>query len=1056
MFKEVKSSLNFPELEHRILKFWKENDTFNKLREKNKGHKNWSFIDGPITANNPMGVHHAWGRTYKDLFQRFKAMQGFEQRYQNGFDCQGLWVEVEVEKELGLNSKREILEYGLDKFSEACRARVNKYSGIQAEQSMRLGQWMDWDNSYYTMDDSNIEHIWNFLKVCSEKGWLYKGSRAMPWCARCGTSLSQHELIDSYRELTHTSVYAKLPITERPGEYMLVWTTTPWTLTANVALAVHPDLDYAKVEQTDGILYLSAGTVAKLDGDYKMLGTVKGSELVGLHYTGPFHDLPVQKDVESQVVAWEDVGEEEGVGVVHIAPGCGAEDFELSQKLGLPVIVPIDENGYYYEGFGWLEGKHVSEVAPMIFQDLEDKAMLYKTEAYEHRYPVCWRCHAELVFRLVDEWFIACDEIREPMKEAARKVRWVPDYAGKRMEDWLNNMGDWCISRKRFWGLPLPFYQCSCGELTVIGTKKELEEMAVSGMENLKELHRPWIDDVKIKCPKCGNEASRVTEVGDCWLDAGIVPFSTLNYLHDRAYWEKWFPAEFIVEMREQIRLWFYSMLFMSVTLTGETPYKSALVYEKVHDEKGRPMHKSHGNAIWFDDAVDKMGADIMRWIYAGSNIQSNLNFGFHKGEEVVRDLLTLWNVYSFFVTYALVDEWKPSDDLVCSLAPCGRSDGDKPLGYVNRKAPSSELDRWILSRLHALIEDVTNSLENFDAADVTRLVNSFVDDLSNWFVRLSRRRFWKSQADEDKQSAYSTLYEVLVTLAKLLAPVLPFTAEEIYQNLVVSVFPNAPESVHLCDWPVPDQSMIDRQLIEETDAVMKVVRLGRSARNAAGMKVRQPLAKIMIKPSNKLELEAVEKNKRLILDELNIKALELVQDTSDLVKHRLKPNFSTLGPKYGKLMPKIQSFIASMDNQPNTTIKGENIILEVNGQSLTLDIEDVKVELVTPENIAASEEAGTVVALDIAMSKVLVQEGLVRDLVRHIQNMRKESGFNVDDHITIEYRAEGNLAEAIQSWSDYIRQETLANSLTYSEHGEGFEPTKIGGEAVSLKLEKV
>jgi len=1050
VFKDVKSSLNFPEMERRVLDFWEKERIFDKLREKNAGGKRWSFIDGPITANNPMGVHHAWGRTYKDIFQRFKAMQGFEQRYQNGFDCQGLWVEVEVEKDLGLNSKREIVEYGLDKFSEACRERVEKYSAIQTEESIRLGQWMDWDHSYYTMTDTNIEHIWYFLKKCHEKGRLYKGQSAMPWCARCGTSLSQHELIDSYRDMTHVSVFVQLPLLDREGEFILVWTTTPWTLTANTALAVHPDLNYAKVKQYDSIFYLSAGTVGKLDPGYESLGTVKGKELVGLRYKGPFFDLPAQQGIETRIVAWDEVGEEEGVGVVHIAPGCGAEDFELSKEQNLAVLVPIDENGIYYDGYGWLSERPVGEVAPLIFDDLEEKGMLYRTENYAHRYPVCWRCQEELVFRLVDEWFISCGELREPMIREARKVRWIPEYAGKRMEDWLNNMGDWCISRKRFWGLPLPFFKCtSCGEMTIIGSRKELEELAVSGMEQLKELHRPWIDEVKIKCPKCGEIAERIPEVGDCWLDAGIVPYSTLGYLSgDRSYWEKWFPAEWIVEMREQIRLWFYSMLFMSVTLEDRTPYESVLVYEKVHDEQGRPMHKSHGNAIWFDEAVEKMGADVMRWIYAGANVQTNLNFGYHKGEEVVRNLLTLWNVYSFFVTYAVVDGWAPSDQ-------SDRSD----------TSDRSEIDRWILARLHALIGEVTDALENYDAARVTQLVDAFVDDLSNWYVRLSRRRFWKSESDEDKESAYSTLYEVLVTLAKLLAPVLPFTAEEIYRNLVCSVNPDAPESVHLCDWPAAtrtvsatsDMLLEDTRLIEETAAVMKVVRLGRAARNAAGMKVRQPLSMLTVKPSSKIEREAVRKNERLILDELNVKALELIEDASGLVKHVVKPNFALLGPKYGKLLPKIQAALGESDQDAlaQKINAGESVEIEVEGEKVVLEPEEVAVEMITPECLSCAEEADSVVAVTTALTEELIQEGLVRDLVRQIQNMRKESGFNVDDRITIEFSAEGDLAKAISAHEDYIRQETLANSLTEGS-GEGFQTVKIAGHEIALRLAKV
>jgi len=1055
MFKEVKSSVNFPEMEHKVLKFWERRRIFDKLRKKNSGKKHWSFIDGPITANNPMGVHHAWGRTYKDIFQRFKAMQGFEQRYQNGFDCQGLWVEVEVERDLGLNSKREIVEYGLAKFAEKCRERVEKYSGIQTEQSIRLGQWMDWDNSYFTMTDTNIEYIWRFLKTCHEKGWLYKGQRAMPWCARCGTSLSQHELIDSYREMTHASVFIKLPIIERPGEYILVWTTTPWTLTANTALAVHPELDYAKVRQDNDILYLSAGTLKRLKPGHEVLGTVKGSELVGLHYRGPFHDLPPQQGLETRVVAWDEVGEEEGTGVVHIAPGCGEEDFNLSKEQNLPVLVPIDENGIYYNEYGWLAGKHVGEVAALIFEDLKDKGILYKLEDYRHRYPACWRCQEELVFRLVDEWFISCRQLREPMIREAGKVRWIPDYAGKRMEDWLNNMGDWCISRKRFWGLPLPFYQCSCGELTIIGSRKELEDLAISGLEGLKELHRPWIDEVVVRCPKCGGAAERIPEVGDCWLDAGIVPFSTLGYLdEDKSYWRKWFPADFIVEMREQIRLWFYSMLFMGVTLEGRTPYKAVLVYEKVHDEHGRPMHKSHGNAIWFDEAVEKMGADVMRWIYAGSNVQNNLNFGYGKGEDVVRRLLTLWNVYSFFVTYAVVDGWVPAEWGKGRMEERENPSPTRPLAH----SPTQELDRWILSRLHALIKDVTDALEDYDAARVTQVVEAFVDDLSNWYVRLSRRRFWKSESDEDKDSAYSTLYEVLVTLSKLLAPILPFTAEEMYQNLVRSVQPDAPESVHLCDWPAADESLIDTRLMDETDAVMKVVRLGRAARNAAGMKVRQPLATLTVKPSSKLEREAVERNERLILDELNVKALSLVEDASGLVEHVVKPNFSLLGPKYGKLMPKIQAALSQADQGAlaEKVSAGENVELGVEGRTITLEPGELAIETITPESLSCVEEAGTVAAVDTALTDALVQEGLVRDLVRHIQNTRKECGFNVDDRITIEYQADGPLAEAIPAHEDYIRQETLANSLTRVRDADSLSTVKIAGEEIGLRLEKV
>jgi len=969
MFREVGNGKDFPVMEHRILKFWEEEGIFEKLREKNRGKKSWSFIDGPITANNPMGVHHAWGRTYKDIFQRFKAMQGFDQRYQNGFDCQGLWVEVEVEKDLGLNSKRDILDYGLVNFARKCRERVEKYSAIQSEESRRLGQWMDWDNSYYTMSDTNIEYIWYFLKKCSENGWLYKGNRAMPWCARCGTSLSQHELIDSYRDLTHTSVFVQLPLLERPDEYILVWTTTPWTLAANTALAVNPDYEYARVLQDGKVLYLSVGTLSQLKPGYEMLGRVRGSELVGLHYQGPFYDLPAQEKLETRIVAWIDVGEDEGTGVVHIAPGCGEEDYNLSKEYDIPALVPIDENGVYYSDYGWFAGKQVSEVAKLIFDDLSARGMLYKTEEYEHRYPVCWRCGEELVFRLVDEWFISCDQLREPMIRESRKVNWIPEYAGKRMEDWLNNMGDWCISRKRFWGLPLPFYHCACGEITVIGSRKELEERAVSGVDDLPELHRPWVDKVVIHCLKCGGAVHRVSEVGDCWLDAGIVPFSTLGFLdQDNTYWQKWFPAEFVCEMREQIRLWFYAMMFMSVTLTGEFPYRAALVYEKVHDEKDRPMHKSWGNAIWFDEAIEKMGADVMRWIYAGANVQNNLSFGYGIGHEVVRKLLTLWNTYSFFVMYANLDEWIPQE--------------------IQPEGAGNELDRWILSRLHSLVGDVTSALERFDAGSMTQLVEGFIDDLSNWYVRLSRRRFWRSESDDDKQSAYATLYNLLVALTRLIAPVLPFTAEEIYQNLVRSVDSDAPESVHLCEWPVQDIAFLDEQLMLETELVMKVVRMGRAARNTAGIKVRQPLAVFYVSLAGS-DWEAVKRNERLILDELNVKTLS---------------------------------------EFPNAGIPASAVLLEEDSVS---------------------------VALETMLSDELIQEGLARDFVRRIQNLRKESGFNVDDRIVIQYEATQKLKSAIVAFTDYITQETLADQLSTPKVDDSSITVKIGSEESKLKLIK-
>ena len=804
---------NPQEIEQEILKFWEKNKTFQKLRKKNSKSKPWSFIDGPMTANNPMGVHHAWGRTYKDLYQRFKAMQGFDQRYQNGFDCQGLWVEVEVEKELGLNSKKEIEEYGLDKFSKACRKRVEKYSKIQIEQSIRLGQWMDRDNSYYTMDDYNIEHIWHFLKTCHEKGWLYKGTKVMPWCLRCGTSLAQHELADSYKELTHRAVFFKVPIKNTTNQYLLIWSTTPWTFPANVAAAVNPQLNYIKAEQDGNIYYLSEKIADKVLGDYKKLEIVKGKKLIGLEYTGPFDYLPVLKDIKHKIISWKEVGEEEGTGIVHIAPGCGEADHELAKKENLPKIAPIDGTGDYIEGFDWLTGKNVKTVHMEIIEDLEKNDFLYKTENYRHRYPVCWRCKEELVFRLVSEWFISSDEIRPLMKENAKKVNWYPEHGGKLMQDWLDNMGDWNISRRRYWGLPLPFYECTCGHTEILGSKEELKKLATDKdlVDKLPELHKPWIDEIKIKCSKCKEEVSRILDIGDCWLDAGIVPFSTLNYLSDKTYWKKWFPAEFITEMREQIRLWFYSMLFMSTTLKNTIPYKSVLLNEKVHDEKGEPMHKSAGNAIWFDEAVEKMGADVMRWMYSTQNPSVNLNFGYTPAKEVKRNLDVIWNLGNYVNLYCKSSKTEASD--IAS--------------------------KWIISRRESTKLKVKNYLDKLQPHQAIQEIKQFlIEDLSRTYGQLIR----DTLTDPKIQS---TLLNSYLDGLKLLAPFTPFMTEKIYKDLTEK------DSIFLEAWPEANKKQIDEDLEKNMILVKELIQETLAQRDKTQINVRWPLPNVLITTEN-------------------------------------------------------------------------------------------------------------------------------------------------------------------------------------------------------------
>ncbi len=1034
--------LNFIEIDKKILAFWKESDAFNKLVEKNRDSgKRYSFLDGPITANNPMGVHHAWGRTLKDIYQRFMAMRGYHQRYQNGFDCQGLWVEVEVEKYLGLDSKKDILDFGLDNFSKACKERVLKYSKTITEQSVALGQWMDWGNDYFTMTDRNIESIWTFLKKCSEMGLLYKGHRPMPWCARCGTSLSQHEMLDSYKDMKHDSVYLKLPITDKPNEFMLVWTTTPWTLTANTALAVHPKSEYAKVKQNGDVLYLSVDVLHKLDGDYEKLGVVMGKELIGLHYTGPFDDFETQKAIDHKIIAWDMIGSEEGTGVVHIAPGCGLEDYELSQikENDIGTVTPIDEAGDYVDGFGDFTGKNVADIAPAVFEHLKKKGFMYKTEEYEHRYPTCWRCNADLVFRLVEEWFIATEELKPRLYKANATIKWSPDFLKKRMDDWLFNMGDWCISRKRFWGLPLPFYSCSCGEITIIGSKEELAQKAGIDLNDVPEMHRPWIDEIEIACPKCGNKVKRVLDVGDCWLDAGIVPFSTMSYFTDRDEWKKWFPAELIIEMRAQVRCWFYSMLFMSVVLEDCAPYKICMAHEKVGDESGQEMHKSWGNAIWFDDAVKIMGADAMRWIYAAQPKTTPLRFGYSPGKEVVKKFLQFWNCYSFFVTYANID--KPKFE-----------SWDKP-----PKEVSCDLDRWIISRMQSFISSTWKNYEEYEISAIVQSCEAFWDDLSNWYIRRSRRRLWKGEFDADKQSGYDTLYYCLVATIRLLAPIIPFVTEDMYQNLVRSNYPDAPESVHHTEYPIADDSLCDSELEDHIAKMRAAVSLALAARQRSKMKVRQPLAAVyfVILDDSK---EAIERFSDDVLSELNVKEIKFVDNPDELLDVKLMIDLRKAGPVFGKNVNAVKSAMEGLDSATRNNWVGNrgDIEIQVNGESVTVPEDMILMEKVEGERFVIETDGQIHAALDTELTDELRMEGFAREAVRRIQVYRKDIGLDVEDRINLAVCGDDALMRALDSMRKYIAEEVLAQKFEISDSLSDGKEFEFGGMKLTVSITKV
>ncbi len=1036
-FAPAGSSFDLPELEHEVLELWEREKSFDVLREKNAGHPRFSFIDGPITANaEAMGIHHAWARTYKDVFQRFKAMEGYEQRYQNGFDCHGLWVEVGVERDLLIENKREIERYGVAKFNAACRARVDRSAAAFSMQSARLGQWMDWADSYYTYTDNNISHIWQTLKMCHERGWLYKGHRSMPWCARCGTALSQHELALGYRDMTHTSVYVRFPIEGRDGESVLVWTTTPWTLPANVALAVHPGLEYVRVKDGDEVLVLGKKVYEGMRwAGASVLETVKGRDLLGLRFRGPFDgELPATADSAPahKVIPWNEVGEEEGTGIVHIAPGCGEEDFALSKEHDLPVLVPIDDMARFRPGYGWLEGKDARDVGDEIAGDLKKRGLLFRSAPYTHRYPECWRCHEELVFRVDDEWFISMAELRPKMIAAARKVRWVPEHAGKRMENWLQNMADWNISRKRYWGLPLPFYTCANGHFFVVGSEAELRKLAKSGLDRLHELHRPWIDQVVVGCPQCRADATRVKEVGDCWLDAGVVPFSTLGYQQNSPEWKKWFPADYVVEMVEQVRLWFYSLLFFSVVHTGEAPYKVVQTFEPMLDESGGEFHKTGENMVLLEEVMEKVGADAIRWTVSRQRADETMLFSLKALDEIKRRLLVLWNTYSFFATYAELNGFDPAQPKV----PVA----DRPL-----------MDRWLLSVLHRLARDGRRALEDWDVRTLTLRVEGFVEDLSQWYVRRSRPRFWGTRDTRSTLAAQQTLDEALTTVTRLIAPVMPFFSESLYQRLVRAVSPNAEASVHHTSYPEADPTLVDDDLERRMEAVRRIVTLAHSARQTANVKTRMPLARLVavFDPTDHDrdllagQAELVD----IVKDELNVKAFEIRDDAEGLVRETVKPELKALGPKLGKDLPRVRAALAEgrYERRDGTYL--------VEGH--TLQASEVLVSHEGTAGHAVGRDAGLVVALDTHTTPELEAEGLARELIRRVNEMRKDAHLQISDRIALRYG--GALAAAIARHGDLVASETLATSVTSGLTDHGYRwAGELNGVKVELEIEKV
>jgi isoleucyl-tRNA synthetase len=1119
-FDKVATEVDFPALERSVLAFWRRVQAFERLRAKNRGKPKWSFLDGPITANNPMGVHHAWGRTYKDTFNRYFAMSGHELRYQNGFDCQGLWVEVEVEKELGLQSKQDIENLvpgdrfaSIDRFVGLCKERVNKFARIQTEQSIRLGYWMDWDHdedwlkppddrrSYYTMSEENNYTIWSFLKKCHERGLIYRGYDSMPWCPRCAVGISQMEMHEGYQRVAHQAVFVRFPLRGRPGENLLVWTTTPWTLTSNVAAAVHPNLTYLRVRHRNQVYYLAKGTfmaqrldeefrrrewiegvpklksieqIFKEKGGYEILGELSGAQMIGWSYVGPFDEFEAQvhpggypaeiADVAikqqwgpptpareiHRIISWEAVSEAEGTGIVHIAPGCGKEDFALGKQEKLVPIAPLDETGTFLRGFGELESRSAidPETVSWILTELQQKELLVAVEQYPHNYPHCWRCKTELLFRLVDEWFIDM-RWREAIMEICYDARWIPEFGLQRELDWLRNMGDWMISKKRYWGLALPIWVCeACGAFDVIGSHEELKSRAVGGWREFggHTPHRPWVDLVKIRCPKCQGLASRIPDVGNPWLDAGIVPYSTLGYNRDRKYWETWFPADFVTEsFPGQFRNWFYALLAMSALMEGRAPFRVLLGHATVRDEKGEEMHKSKGNAIPFEEAAEKMGADVMRWMFCRNNPANNINFGYGPADEIRnRFIFKLWNTYAFFCNYA-------------------RLDGFDPQGAAIPVPERPDIDRWILSDLQLLIGVARREFENYNVMAFCLAAEDFVaEKLSNWYVRRNRRRFWKSEKSQDKLAAYQTLYAVLTTLVRLCAPIMPFVTEGMYQNLQPSdAEDRKPVSVHLCDFPAVDEHLVEADLSADMEALLRLVSLGSAVRNSVKMKVRQPLAEIKINPATDPERRAILRFADQISEELNVKTVTLHDPAAGpLLHYEIKPNLRTLGPKLGERVKEAQKSLALLE--PTAVIEklqdGGSLELSLPSGSVILDKSDILIEAKASEGWAGLVDRGTQIVLDVRITEGLACEGIAREIVRHVQELRKRSGLEMEDRIRLYLETDSAaMRAAIETHEAYICGETLAIELT-DQPLNGDAPKaviKLQGQTLTVELSK-
>ncbi|MFN8490861.1 MAG: isoleucine--tRNA ligase [Caldilineaceae bacterium] len=1053
-FKEVKPSVNYPEMEEQILQLWRDRDVFHRSMSEREGGPEYVFFEGPPTANGRPGIHHVLARAFKDIFPRYKTMQGYHVLRRGGWDTHGLPVEIEVEKRLGLSGKQQIEAYGVEEFNRLCRESAMEYIKEWEKLTERMGFWVDLKTAYVTFHNEYVESLWWIMKQLWDKSLLFQGYKVVPYCPRCGTPLSSHELSLGYKEGTvDPSVYVKFKIVGADNAYLLAWTTTPWTLPGNVALAVGKDLDYVKVRDVSGDVIYMASALAEqvLKPGYEVLGSMKGSDLLGVHYEPLYKFYPVEQDY-AYVVAGDFVSTDDGTGIVHIAPAFGQDDMEVGRKYKLPVIMTVDLAGRFKPEVTPWAGVFVKAADPAITEELKSRGLLYKSGTYEHTYPFCWRCDTPLLYYAKETWYIRTSEYREQLLANNAQINWYPEHIKTgRFGNWLENNVDWALGRDRYWGTPLPIWKSDAPGSTYmecVGSVAELEQRTGQKLTGL-DLHRPYVDNLTWDAPD-GGVMRRVTEVADCWYDSGSMPVAQWHYpFENQAEWEVQKQADYICEAIDQTRGWFYTLHAVSTLLFDRPAYKNVICLGHILAEDGSKMSKSKGNVVNPWDMMNNYGADATRWyMYTASPPGNSRRFsGNLVGETVRKFLNTLWNTYSFFVTYANLSDW--------------RSETRDQRSETGLQSPVSNLlDKWVLSELNHLVRDVTTAMESYDVLGATRPIADFVDNLSNWYVRLSRRRFW-----DGEPAALHTLHQVLVTVSQLLAPAAPFVAEELYQNLVVNGDASAPNSVHLSRWPAVNQALLDEQLNVDMEMVQRVTSLGHAARQNANLKVRQPLAQVVVRTRQLEERASLERLQQFVLDELNVKRLDFADAASDLVDVNVFPYPKQLGQKYGKGYPKIRQAVSQMDQAAMAARfqAGETVEVTAEGQTYAIAPEDVEVRSTPRSGYSVAEAGGYLVAVTTELSSALVQEGYARELVRHIQQLRKDANLAISDRIVTYVQDSSMIHEVLEHFGDYVREETLTVDLVQVHPGQGTPipahlpkaNLELGGHEVTVAVSK-